>query len=80
MPANVNEAESSGGFPPLIRVQSSIEKPEDTFVAVRYRNHWCWIDDLDFLSKRVFSFLMLLFMLIEASVGEKMPILTVPTE
>ena len=79
MPVMVDEDKVISGFPPLIRIQNSIEKPEDAFTAVYYRNYWFWIDDRDFMSKRTFSFAMLLFMLTETGVGEKTPILTVPT-
>lgn len=63
----------------LIRIQSSASSPEQAFVAVRYRDNWFWIDDRDFASKRVFSFLMLLFSLTETGDKTGAPIITVPT-
>jgi hypothetical protein len=59
-------------------VHSSIEKPSDAFVTIRYRGYWFWIDDRDLPSKGVFSFLMLLFTLTESSCGQVSPVLTVP--
>jgi hypothetical protein len=41
---------------PLIRVQSSPEKPGDAFVSVLYRNSYFWIDDRDLFSKKFFPF------------------------
>jgi hypothetical protein len=86
--ADVNEKRVSPTFKetadgvdirPLIQVKSSSEKPEDAFVSVRYRKSYFWIDDRDFVSKKVFSFLMFVFTLVET--GEKgiAPIVTVPT-
>jgi len=63
---------------PLIRIRSSSGKPGDAFVSVPYRNSYFWIDDRDLMSKKIFSFLMFVFSLMET--GEKAaPIVTVPT-
>jgi hypothetical protein len=64
---------------PLIRIQSSSKKPADAFVSVPYRNSYFWIDDRDLMSKKIFSFLMFVFTLVET--GEKgiAPIVTIPT-
>jgi hypothetical protein len=64
---------------PLIQIQSSSEKPEDAFVSVRYRNSYFWIDDRDFPSKKIFSFLMFIFTLVETGEKGMAPIVTVPT-
>lgn len=61
-----------------VRIRSSTEKPADAFAAARYRDHWFYVDDRDFQSKRMFSFLMFLFTLAETSVPEKGPMLTIP--
>jgi hypothetical protein len=55
-----------------------MSKPDDEFVAVRYRNHWFWIDDRDLKSKRMFSFLMLLFSFTESEKAYA-PVVTIPT-
>ena len=65
-------------IPPLIRIESDTEPPEDPFVAVEYEGHWFWIDAKDFASKRVFAFLMLILMLSETGEGGKLPVLTIP--
>ncbi|MFC1822559.1 hypothetical protein ACFL9T_07615 [Thermodesulfobacteriota bacterium] len=62
-----------------VRIRSSIEEPTDAFVAVRYRDYWFSIDDRDYRSKRVFSFLLFLFTLAETGSPQKAPILTIPT-
>ena len=51
--------------PPPIRILSSPQSPRDAFVAVPYGQNWYWIDDKDFASKRLFSFIMFLFTLTE---------------
>ena len=65
--------------PPLLRIRSSSEKPGDAFVSVRYRNSWFWIDDRDLRSKKIFSFLMFVFTLVETGEKGTVPIVTVPT-
>lgn len=66
-------------FPPLIRVRNSVSKPDDAYVSVRYRDRWFWIDDRDYPSKRMFTFLMFLFSLTETGGPQAAPIVTVPT-
>ena len=70
---------NASDMPPLIRVQSGASRPEDALVAVPYRDDWFWIDDTDIASKRMFSFLMLLFSLTETGERTGAPIVTVPT-
>jgi hypothetical protein len=63
--------------PPLITVHADNLLPEDAFAAVKYRDFWYWIDDRDFRSKSVFSFLMIIMTL--ADTGEKVqpPVVTI---
>ena len=66
--------------PPLIRIHSYSDRPVDAFIAVPYRDHWFWIDDRDYRSKALFTFLMFIFSLTETGGGkEGAPIITVPT-
>jgi hypothetical protein len=62
----------------LVDIRSSIDKPADAFVAVKYRDYWFWIDDRDFKSKRSFAYLMLLFSLTESGGKEGLPLVTIP--
>ena len=64
---------------PLIRIQSSSENPADAFVSVRYRDSYFWIDDRDLGSKRIFSFLMFVFTLVESGEKGMAPVVTLPT-
>jgi hypothetical protein len=68
----------SGPLPPLIRIASGRERPDDAFVGIPFRGHWFWIDDRDMPSKRVFTFLMFVFTLVETGGKEGAPIVTIP--
>ncbi len=75
----IEEASPGSGLRPLIQIHSSREKPADAFTAVPYRGHWFWIDDRDLPSKRMFTFLMFIFTLVEKTDGkEGAPIVTIP--
>ena len=45
-----------------------------------YRGYWFWIDDRDMGSKRLFTFLMFIFTLVETGGKEGAPVLTIPTQ
>ena len=62
----------------ILSIKSSEDDPEDAFVAVQYHDHWFYIENADFLSKRTFSFIMLLFSLTETGGGEGLPMVTIP--
>jgi hypothetical protein len=63
---------------PLISVRSGAEPPADAFAAVRYGAHWFWIDNRDFRSKALFSFLLLLTSLAGTGAVPQAPVITVP--
>ena len=63
---------------PLITIFSSSQSPSDAFAAVPYRHDWYWIDDKDFASKRLFSFIMFLFTLTETEGKPNAPLITIP--
>lgn len=62
----------------LIRIESGSEKPKSPFVSVKYLDHWFWISEEDFASKRTFTFLMLLFSMMENEDPEGLPLVTIP--
>src|SRR5208283_5400519 len=64
----------------LIQIKCSKSEPTDAFVAVDYRHHWFWIDDRDLKSKRVFSFIMMLFTLADTGEKENLPLITIPAQ
>jgi hypothetical protein len=78
-PTHVEEAVKEGKIFPLIRIHSSSEKPKDAFVSVPYRDSHFWNDDRDLISKKIFSFLMFVFTLVETGEKGTASIVTVPT-
>ncbi|NJC88865.1 MAG: hypothetical protein FIB02_10135 [Desulfuromonas sp.] len=71
------EPEGEGIRGALIRVHYAKEPPGDAFAAVPYRNGWFWIDDRDYQSKKLFSFLMFVMTLTETGGKEGAPIVTI---
>lgn len=72
------EFANGAAVPTLMRIASSSQKPDDAFAAVPYGQNWYWIDDKDFASKRLFSFIMFLFTLTESGDKQGAPIVTIP--
>jgi hypothetical protein len=64
---------------PLVRIRSGTEAPADAYATVPYRGYWYWIDDTDIVSKRTFTFLMILFSLAETGQTTASPVVTVPS-
>jgi len=62
----------------LIEIHSSKSYPPHAFVAVPYNDHWFWIDKHDLKSKRVFSFMLILFTLADTGEPPPMPQVTIP--
>ena len=71
------EPEGEGIRGPMMRILCSREKPGDDFAAVPYRDRWFWIDDRDYRSKKLFSFLMFVMTLTETGGKEGAPIVTI---
>lgn len=65
------------GFQPMIQVSSSVDRPDDAFVMVRYQGLWYWIDHEDFASKRTLGLMQLLFSLAESGRTQEAPVITV---
>ncbi len=61
-------------------VKCSDAKPRDAFVSVEYRGRWFWVDDRDIASKRVISFIMLIFTLTDTGKTEPLPTVTIPAQ
>lgn len=70
---------SDGPIPPLVRIVESKERPADAYVAVPYAGYWFSIDNKDLPSKKMFSFIMLLFTFVERGNNAATPVLTIPT-
>ena len=79
-PTQEGEAGDEGPLRPLLRIGSAAERPGEAFAAVRYRGYWFAIDDRDIPSKRMFSFLMFIFTLVETGGKEGAPVVTIPAQ
>ncbi|HET9916823.1 MAG TPA: hypothetical protein VFQ89_06925, partial [Candidatus Binatia bacterium] len=77
-PSPAPEVVNGAAMPTLMRIASSSQKPDDAFAAVPYGPDWYWIDDKDFASKRLFSFIMFLFTLTDSGDKQGAPIVTIP--
>ena len=63
-----------------VRIHSGKEKPANAFVAVRYRDHWFWIDEGDWQTKRALTAVMFFFTLAETGDTGKLPLITIPAQ
>jgi hypothetical protein len=72
---------SAGVAPPPIpfRIHSQKEEPARAYTAVRFQDHWFYIDHADVKSKRIFMLIMILFSLQAPEVEASAPTLTLPT-
>jgi hypothetical protein len=61
------------------RMISSKTQPKNSFAAVRYLDHWFYIDNKDIESKRALGLVIALFRVLAPSGGGAAPILTLPT-
>ena len=65
-------------FKPLVHIWSGPKAPGDAYAAVPYAGYWFWIDTRDIASKRMFTFLMILFNLSESAPAQAAPLVTIP--
>lgn len=68
------------GLLDAVSVRSGKARPQGAFAAVSFHGHWFFVDDGDLLTKRVFSFLMLAFTLMEDKGISMPPQLTIPVQ
>jgi len=73
----IPEPAGTQSMPPLIRILAEKSRPADAFAAVKYRDYWYWIDDRDFRSKGIFTFLMIIMTLSEQEEKVQPPIVTI---
>jgi hypothetical protein len=65
-------------FPPLISVHEGAEMPTNSYVAIKYRDRWFWIEDRDRKSKVMLTFLLMSFSLTESTAAQPAPVVTIP--
>ena len=77
LPLRAGEGRGSE-FKPLVHIRSGPKAPGDAYAAVPYEGYWFWIDTRDIASKRLFTFLMILFSLSESAPAQAVPLVTIP--
>jgi hypothetical protein len=63
-----------------VRIHSGKERPANAFAAVQYRQHWFWIDDGDWHTKRALTAIMFFFTLAETGGSGALPLITIPAQ
>ncbi len=69
--------ESAGITELPFQIHSGTDVPSDAFASVRYRGKWYWIDDTDLSSKRILSFMTVVFAVSQPSEEEIPTVVTV---
>jgi hypothetical protein len=64
----------------VVRIRSGTEKPTAAFSAVQYRDHWYWVDNSDWQTKRAMTAIMFLFTLADTGTNDKLPLITIPAQ
>lgn len=77
-PSSPESAAGPESLLPLVRVQSGAAAPGDAFVAIKYRGFSYWIDDRDYRSKAIFTFLLVMMTLAEKDDKAAPPVVTIP--
>ena len=63
-----------------VHIFSGRTKPSDTFAAVHYRDHWFWVDQSDWRTKRALTAVVFFFTLAETGDPGKLPLITIPAQ
>jgi len=63
-----------------VQIHSGTDKPASSFAAVRYRDHWFWVDDGDWQTKRALTAVMFFFTLADTGDSGKLPLVTIPAQ
>jgi hypothetical protein len=64
----------------VVQIHSGAQEPANAYAAVRYREHWFWIDESDLQTKRALTAVMFFFTLAETGAGENLPLVTIPAQ
>ena len=77
---SVESAPSADNAQQRVRVFSGKDKPANAFAAVRYRDHWFWVDNSDRETKRALTVIIFFFTLAETGSSERLPLITIPAQ
>ena len=62
---------------PLVRIHYARKRPKDSYVSIRSRDFWFYIDDRDVASKRTFAIMQILLSLAESGEAARGPVVTI---
>ena len=63
-----------------VHIRSGRNKPASAFAAVQYRDHWFWVENRDWQTKRALTAVMFFFTLAETGGTDKLPLITIPAQ
>jgi hypothetical protein len=63
-----------------VRIHSGLEMPKNAYAAVRYREHWFWIEESDWQTKRALTAIMFFFTLSDFGGNDRLPLVTIPAQ
>jgi len=75
-----SESAAADGGQESVHIYSGKEKPATAFVAIQYRQHWFWIDDSDWRTKRAFAAILFFFTLADTGGSGQLPLVTIPAQ
>jgi hypothetical protein len=78
VPAVENSSPENRGT--KVRIHSGKDKPANVFAAIHYREHWFWIENGDWQTKRALMAVVFFFTLAETGGNEKLPLITIPAQ
>jgi len=74
------EHAATEGRKTTVKIWSGRERPADAYAAVHYRDHWYWVDNGDWQTKRALTAVMFFFTLAETANNEALPLITIPAQ
>lgn len=74
------EHAATEGRKTTVKIWSGRERPADAYATVHYRDHWYWVDNGDWQSKRALTAIMFFFTLAETGDTDKLPLITIPAQ
>jgi hypothetical protein len=72
-------APSAAGFD-QVHIHSGQNRPAGTYAAIYYHDHWFWIDQDDWRTKRALLAMMFFFTLSDTGAPERLPLVTIPAQ
>ena len=72
--------DAAGDRPGRVRIHSGKDRPDSAFAAVSYRDHWFWVEEGDWQTKRALTAVMFFFTLTDTGGADNLPLITIPAQ